>query len=1056
MFPFLRPLSILVFSALTLTIFTSCEPVTTPQFPLPPDTHISLIGGNLCSRMMNYGEFETELQLRYPNSRLYIRNMCDGGDTPGFRPRSGRPAPWAFPGAKKFQTALAKGSNNKGHLESTDEWLSTHKTDMIIACFGFSESYAGEAGLESFTAELSAFIEHSRSQQYNDSSAPTLVLVSPIAFQDLSDQFDLPDGEAENKNLSLYTSAIKEVAAQHQVLFVDAFTPSQQWFESGQEFTIDGLQLNKAGYQAFSTLIVDKIFGGTSQHDNPRRADVKEAVLEKNWHWHYDYKIPNGVHVFGRRYNPYGQDNYPEELVKIRQMTSIRDTLIWKTAQGESYDLAAADAQTQVLSDIATNYKLTDQVQYLYGEEALEKFHMAPGYEINLFASEEDFPDLANPCQIAFDNQGRLWVAVMPTYPHYRPGDPRPNDKLIILEDTDGDNRADKSTVFADNLHIPAGFEFAPEGVYISQGTNLKLFTDTDGDDKADNVEIILSGFDDHDTHHVISAFCADPSGALYMGEGIFLHTNVETPYGPVRATNGGFFRYAPQRKHLERTAQISIPNPWGIAFDAYGQNFFAHTSGTNVEWMAPGTIQSRYGVANPRSKNLIEKEHRVRPTSGLEFIHSRHFPDEVQGDMMINNTIGFLGTKVHQMIEDGTGYDTRHRMDLVTSDDPNFRPVDMEFAPDGSLYLADWHNVLIGHMQHNARDPLRDHVHGRIYRITYPSRPLVKPADVAGASISQLLDNLKLPEYRTRYRTRRELRSRDAEEVLEALDNWIAALDSTTPDYERYLLEGLWVSWGLNQVSTDLLDQCLTAKSHQVRAAAVKVLRYNGHLIPNQIALLKTAANDQHGRVRLEALTAATWLKDESQTREILSLIAVSPMEDWIEKPYQAALEHLAPYQPALTDDIDVPTMLSPLEQTQFLAGREIYLREGYCVTCHQEDGAGLKAAGFPPLSGNEWVQGDVERLAKITLYGLYGPIEVAGTQYPGQVPMTAFGQLLNDDEIAAVLTYIRSSFGNLAGAVSSEQIQKIRTETAGRKDVYTSEQLLKEHPFSPSTPTQ
>lgn len=1051
MLPFLRPLCILAVSSLALTIFTSCEPAS-PQFPLPPDTHISLIGGNLCSRMMNYGEFETELQLRYPDSRLYIRNMCDGGDTPGFRAHSGRNTPWAFPGAEKFQTTLAKNSGSEGHLAYPDEWLSRHQTDMIIACFGFSESYEGVAGLELFKAELVAFIEHTRSQQYNDSSAPTLVLVSPIAFQDLSNQFDLPKGDTENHNLSLYTSAIKEVANQYQVLFVDAFTPSKQWFESGKDYTIDGLQLNKAGYQAFSTLLADEIFGGNSQHNNSKRVEIKEAVLEKNWYWHYDYKIPNGVHVFGRRYNPFGQNNYPEELTKVRQMTAIRDTLIWKTLLGESYDLFAADAQTLVLSDIATNYKLIDQVEYLYGEEAMEKFHMAPGYEINLFASEDDFPDLANPCQISFDNQGRLWVAVMPTYPHYRPGDPRPNDKLIILEDTDGDNRADKSTVFADNLHIPAGFEFAPEGVYISQGTNLKLFTDTDGDDKADKVEIILSGFDDHDTHHVISAFCADPSGAIYMAEGVFLHTNVETPYGPVRATNGGFYRYAPQRKQLERTAQLSIPNPWGIAFDQYGQNFFAHTSGPTVEWMAPGTIRPTYGFANPASTNLIEEAHRVRPTSGLEFIHSRHFPNEVQGDMMINNTIGFLGMKVHQMIEDGTGYDTRHRMDLVTSDDPNFRPVDMEFAPDGSLYLADWHNVLIGHMQHNARDPLRDHAHGRIYRITYPSRPLVEPVQVAGASIPQLFNNLKLPEYRTRYRTRRELRARNSEDVLDQLKIWIGTLDSSDQDYERYLLEGLWVSWGMNQVSPELLNTCLAANSHQVRAAAVKVLRFCGHQLPEQVELLKKAAKDEHGRVRLEALTAATWLKNENQVKEILALVATSAMEEWIEKPYLAALDHLSPYKPKAVEDIAVPSMLSSEEQAQFLIGREIYLREGYCMTCHQEDGAGLKASGFPPLSGNEWVQGDVERLVKITLYGLYGPIEVAGTAYPGQVPMTAFGELLNDDEIAAVLTYIRSSFGNLAGAVSPQQVKKVRGESDGRTDIYTAEELLQEHPFSNS----
>src|SRR5437660_12594882 len=98
------------------------------------------------------------------------------------------------------------------------------------------------------------------------------------------------------------------------------------------------------------------------------------------------------------------------------------------------------------------------------------------------------------------------------------------------------------------------------------------------------------------------------------------------------------------QRHHLERTAQLSIPNPWGIAFDEWGQNFFAETSSPDVRWMMPGTVKPRYGVATHKSYDLIEEAHRVRPTSGLEFVSSRHFPDDVQGDLLINNTIGFLG----------------------------------------------------------------------------------------------------------------------------------------------------------------------------------------------------------------------------------------------------------------------------------------------------------------------------------------------------------------------------------------------------------------------------
>lgn len=1044
---------VLLSGILSILFFLSqCSSSTSSGLAVHKGDHIILIGNNLGSRMMNYGHFETEMHLRYPDSLLYLRNMCDGGNTPGFRPHSGRVSPWAFPGAERFQSELAKNSGSRGHFETPDEWISRHEADIILAFFGYNESFQGEAGLSNYKAELEAFIDHSLAQTYNGKTSPQLVLISPIAFEDLSDIQDTPDGKTENANLALYTEAMREVANLKQIPFVDAFSPSKAWFESSSEqLTIDGSQLNDAGYEKLAVLLADEVFGKRKATAATHRDLVHEAVLEKNWFWHNDFKIPNGVHVFGRRYKPFGPDNYPAELTKIREMTGIRDLAIWSAAKGEKMDLAAADAQTSSLPPVTTNYQPSEKngdPTYLYGEEAMSKLELAEGYKIELFASEREFEDLANPVQLSFDNKGRLWVATMPTYPHYKPGDARPNDKLIILEDTDGDGKADKQTTFADGLHIPVGFEFAPEGVYVSQGTNLILLKDEDGDDKADGKEIIMSGFDDHDTHHVISAFCADPSGALYMGEGVFLHTNVETSYGPVRGTNGGFFRYTPQRHHLERTAQLAIPNPWGIAFDEWGQNFFAETSGPDMRWMMPGSVKPRYGTATHKSYNLIEDKHRVRPTSGLEFVSSRHFPDDVQGDLLINNTIGFLGTKQHTMVDGETGFESKHRLDLVKGDDKNFRPVDMEFAPDGSLYLVDWHNVLIGHMQHNARDPYRDHVHGRIYRITYPSRPLVEPAKVDGASIDELLANLTLPEYRTRYRTRRELRARDADEVLAKMSTWAAALDKNDPRYEHHLLEGLWVSWGLNKIDDTLLRQLLKAKDFRARTAAVRVLRYAGHQIADQAELLLAAAGDEANRVRLEALVAASWLPADKGL-PVVEKAGEMPMDDWMKPAYETALAHLNGHS------VDNPPKEKPRthltdvgERELYFAGLEIYERDGFCATCHQRDGKGLSASGFPPLAGTKWVLGNEDRLIKLALKGLMGPIEVLGKQYPGQVPMTPYEGLLSDEEMAAVLTYVRNSFGNVAPAITPEKVKAVRALTDSKSGFYSPEELLKQHP--------
>src|SRR5262249_5210304 len=153
-----------------------------------------------------------------------------------------------------------------------------------------------------------------------------------------------------------------------------------------------------------------------------------------------------------------------------------------------------------------------------------KKMRIAPGMKVTLFASEKEFPELAKPVQMAFDPKGRLWVAVWPSYPHWRPKE-QMNDKLLILEDTDGDGRADKVTTFADGLHNPTGFEFTNGGVLVAQAPDLVFLKDTDGDDKADVRKRVLHGLDTADTHHTSNSFALDPGGAVYFQEGTFHHT---------------------------------------------------------------------------------------------------------------------------------------------------------------------------------------------------------------------------------------------------------------------------------------------------------------------------------------------------------------------------------------------------------------------------------------------------------------------------------------------------------------------------------------------------
>ena len=1033
----------------------NAEPATATtsraQAVAPPakGERIVLIGNGLAERDVYYSRIETELHLRYPDQDLFFRNMGHVGDTPGFRPHPSRVSQWAFPGAEKFHPDK-QVHHGKGFFSTPDQWLTHLQADTIVAFFGYNESFDGPSKVGNFEAELDAWVQHTLSKAYNGKAAPRVVLVSPVAFENQSTKRDLPTGDKENANIILYSAAVETVAKKRGLTFIDLFSPTKALYAKTQQpLTTGGFVPNEEGYKQVAEILSTGIYGHQSRVSKADPELVNAAVKAKDYFWNSDYNLVNGVHSHGQRYNPYGPQNYPDEVKKTREMAALRDAAVHDIATSKKTDLAVDDSKTHKLPDVPTNYVPSvknGSTKYLYGEEAVKSLTVPEGYKVELFASEKEFPNLANPMQMSFDNKGRLWVATMPTYPHYRPGDALPDDKLIIYEDTNGDGKADKETVFADKLHLPIGFEFAPEGVYLSQEPNLVLISDTNGDDKADKTEIILGGFDTHDTHHAISAYAADPSGAFMMCEGVFLHSNVETPYGPVRCVDGGFFRYSPQRGQLERTIQMSIPNPWGFVFDQWGQDFFLHTSGTSMNWGLPVSVKPTFGSKTPSTPDLIPSDQKVRPTSGLEIVSSRHFPDDVQGDIVLCNAIGFLGIKQHKIVDDGTGWKTSFRHDLLVSKDGNFRPVDLEFAPDGSLYVIDWHNVLIGHMQHNARDPLRDHVHGRIYRITYPSRPLVKPAPVAGAPIATLLNNLKEPELRTRYRTRRELRAHPVSEVLPAVKAWAAEQKDT-----HAKLEALWTTWGLNQTDEGLLREMLVNSDFHARAAAVRVLRYNHHRIADHAALLEKAAADDHGRVRLEAAVAASWLPDIAAAKKIVAIAASKPMDVWNQAAIKTATDRLngvAEVEKADHVELKAPAHLNAEAKAQFLAGQKIYFREGHCVTCHQPNGKGLDPA-FPSIEKSPWVSGDSDRLIKLALYGLMGPLEINGKKYDGQVPMTPFGGMLKDDEMAAVLTFVRNSFGNQADPIKPAQVKAIRDANPGRLMFYMTDELLKQHPM-------
>jgi glucose/arabinose dehydrogenase len=483
----------------------------------------------------------------------------------------------------------------------------------------------------------------------------------------------------------------------------------------------------------------------------------------------------------------------------------------------------------------------------------------------------------------------------MPSYPQYQPKHEL-NDKLLILEDTDGDGKADKCTTFADKLHVPTGFELGDGGAYVAQQPDILFIKDTDGDDVADERFRILRGFDSADSHHSISAFTWGPGGGLYFQEGTFHHSQIETPYGATRLKDAGIFRYEPTTEKLEVFVSYGFANPWGHIFDAWGQNFVADASGGANYYGTAFSGHVDYPRKHAQLKQFITK--RFRPTAGCEFVTSRHFPPEAQGRFLLNNCIGQQGVYQHTMEDEGSGFAAKEIEPLLYTTDGNFRPVDLQFGPDGALYVCDWQNALVGHMQHSIRDPHRDQTHGRIYRVTHKTRDLLQSMNLETATTEELVSLLGEYEDRTRYRVRRELRDRETEEVTAALRTWLDGLDQSDENYEHCLLEALWVHQHHNVVEQDLLKRVLASSDYRARAAATRVVGYWRDRV-NAPELLMKAVTDDHPRVRLEAIRACSFMTGDAaeQAAEIALSSLEKPDDDYIKYTLQETMETLTPY---------------------------------------------------------------------------------------------------------------------------------------------------------------
>lgn len=570
-------------------------------------------------------------------------------------------------------------------------------------------------------------------------------------------------------------------------------------------------------------------------------------------------------------------------------MKRIRTTLIWTGLLLVGLALTEAVSAQSTKGIKVANLKGAD-LELMNNHDPtsqLENFDLLPGYQVNLFAAD---PMFANPVHMQWDSKGRLWVACSWAYPQLKPGEVA-DDKIIILEDTDDDGVADKSTVFAEGLYLPTGIELANGGCYVAQSPDVFFLKDTDGDDVADVKELVLTGFGIEDSHHSISAWRRGPGGWIYFQEGIFLHAQVETQYGVVRNFNGGVYQFNPRTQELRMFCRGTGGNPWGHVFDRWGQSFMVNNP--RIMYLSPATGNSGEAV---RVKPLISTEKQC----GGDLATGTHVGDDLRGQLLTGR---FKSRAVvrYEFIEDGAGFRANVLAPLISSRHPNFRPVDVKIGPDGAIYVADWYNSIINHAQHDFRDPRRDHDHGRIWRITHKERPLVKKPKLVGLSIEAQIDHLKSPETWTRHQARKELSEQDPDNVLAGLESWVGSLDASAPDYDHHLVEAMWACQNVERVSESILERVLAAKDGHARSAGARMIRYWHDELSDPVGMITKASADPFPRTRMEAVLSAGYIpRAESFVAALHSLD--HPGDDSLDQALPQTMKALESYwRPAM-----------------------------------------------------------------------------------------------------------------------------------------------------------
>lgn len=499
----------------------------------------------------------------------------------------------------------------------------------------------------------------------------------------------------------------------------------------------------------------------------------------------------------------------------------------------------------------------------LSAEAQAKTFHLPPGFEIQLFAAE---PQINKPINMAFDAKGRLWVTSNFEYPFpvakekLDPATGRTKgskDKIVILEDTDGDGRSDKTTTFADELNIPTGVLPYGNGCIAWSIPNLWYLEDTDGDGVCDKRSVLFGPLGwEKDTHGNISSYRRGPDGWVYATHGFNNTSHFAARDGSTLDINSGnTFRFRTDGSRIEGHTWGQV-NPFGLAWDGRGNLYSADCHSSPIYQLLRGAFYPSFGKPHDGlgfAPVTIQHTHGSTAICAPLYIHDPAWPKELQDHVLIGNV---MTSRVnHDSIAwHGASSKGTEQPDFVKTDDPWFRPVDLQWGPDGALYVADFYNRIIGHYEVPLTHPGRDHDRGRIWRIVYrgDGKAPTQKLGPLPATASGLYSELGSTNPTRRMLALNELCDRYAGEIPK-----LVKVSSNTGNPFQYAF-GLWALHRVNALEDKALIAAIQAADPLVRTHALRIASERASWSGEVTSAVRAALKDNDAisaRVAAEAL---------------------------------------------------------------------------------------------------------------------------------------------------------------------------------------------------------